>query len=188
LGGVEGKLFQPMAQAVMLALAAALIVTFTLVPALCARLLRGEKVRQPSVSEKEDSLPEITADNHITHNGGFAGLVIRGYRPVLDFALRHPAALLVPSAVLLAVALRIFLTLGSQFTPRLDEGSITAMVYKPVGMSLDRSLEIEQQSEGEILRRFPQVTRTFSRIGTSAVATDPMPPNENDLYIFYKPL
>ncbi len=54
LGGVEGKLFQPMAQAVMLALAAALIVTFTLVPALCARLLRGEKVRQPSVSEKED--------------------------------------------------------------------------------------------------------------------------------------
>lgn len=188
LGGVEGKLFQPMAQAVMLALAAALIVTFTLVPALCARLLRGEKVRQPSVSEKEDSLPEITADNHITHNGGFAGLVIRGYRPVLDFALRHPAALLVPSAVLLAVALRIFLTLGSQFTPRLDEGSITAMVYKPVGMSLDRSLEIEQQTEREILRRFPQVTRTFSRIGTSAVATDPMPPNENDLYIFYKPL
>ncbi len=62
------------------------------------------------------------------------------------------------------------------------------MVYKPVGMSLDRSLEIEQQTEREILRRFPQVTRTFSRIGTSAVATDPMPPNENDLYIFYKPL
>jgi cobalt-zinc-cadmium resistance protein CzcA len=77
--------------------------------------------------------------------------------------------------------------LGSQFTPRLDEGSITAMVYRPVGMSLERSLAIEQETERQIRRHYPQVTHTFSRIGTSEVATDPMPPNENDLYIFYGP-
>jgi cobalt-zinc-cadmium resistance protein CzcA len=80
----------------------------------------------------------------------------------------------------------IFRSLGSQFTPQLDEGSITAMVYRPVGMSLDRSLALKA-TEREILNRFPQVTHTFSRIGTSEVATDPMPPNENDLYIFYAP-
>jgi len=61
------------------------------------------------------------------------------------------------------------------------------MVYRPVGMSLERSLAIEQETELQIRRHFPQVTHTFSRIGTSEVATDPMPPNENDLYIFYAP-
>jgi cobalt-zinc-cadmium resistance protein CzcA len=188
LGGVEGKLFHPMAQAVMLALAAALIITFTLVPALCARFLRGGKVRKPDAGDTVPSLSEAITNSPIAHEGGFAAIVIRGYRPVLNFALRHPAVLFVSATALVGAALATFLTLGSQFTPRLDEGSITAMVYKPVGMSLDRSLAIEQQTEREILRRFPQVTRTFSRIGTSAVATDPMPPNENDLYIFYKPL
>lgn len=62
------------------------------------------------------------------------------------------------------------------------------MVYKPVGMSLPASLAIEKTTERTILQRFPQVTHVFSRIGTSEVATDPMPPSENDLYIFYKPV
>lgn len=175
LGGVEGKLFQPMAQTVMLALAAALIATFTLVPALSAWLLR---IREGAGQAEHGEAQER----------GFVGLVARGYAPTLEFALRHPALALGSAVALLAATIAVFLTLGAQFTPRLDEGSITAMVYKPVGMSLDRSLAIEQATERDILRRFPQVTRTFSRIGTSAVATDPMPPNENDLYIFYKPL
>ena len=177
LGGVEGKLFQPMAEAVMLALAAALIVTFTLVPALCAVLLRAEK---SSETDKEGAVHE---PSH-----GFAHIAAKIYGPALGVALRSPLVLLVCATGLLGASIAVFLNLGAQFTPRLDEGSITAMVYKPVGMSLDRSLAIEKETEQEILRRFPQVTHTFSRIGTSAVATDPMPPNENDLYIFYKPL
>jgi cobalt-zinc-cadmium resistance protein CzcA len=187
LGGVEGKLFHPMAEAVMLALAAALIVTFTLVPALCASLLRGEAPSRQSERIDGENEARLHATDSIRQSG-FAGVVARGYVPVLNFALRHPIALLFVAVGLLGGTFAVFQTLGAQFTPRLDEGSITAMVYKPVGMSLDRSLAIEQEIEREILRRFPQVTRTFSRIGTSAVATDPMPPNENDLYIFYKPL
>lgn len=195
LGGVEGKLFQPMAEAVMLALASAMIVTFTLVPALSAWLLRGEKaIKQSNGPENENKNDAVSSTacnsggHDVGHGGGLSGFIVRGYVPVLDFALRHPATMVGFAIVLLGGSLAVFQTLGAQFTPRLDEGSITAMVYKPVGMSLDRSLAIEQETEQEILRRFPQVTRTFSRIGTSAVATDPMPPNENDLYIFYKPL
>lgn len=192
LGGVEGKLFQPMAEAVMLALTSAMVVTFTLVPALSAWLLRENVVKLPPGSGNTND-PDSSPGNKkealdAAYRGGFTGLIMRGYLPVLGFALRHPAVMIASAGALLAVALMVFQTLGAQFTPRLDEGSITAMVYKPVGMSLGRSLEIEQNIEQEILRRFPQVTRTFSRIGTSAVATDPMPPNENDLYIFYKPL
>jgi cobalt-zinc-cadmium resistance protein CzcA len=192
LGGVEGKLFQPMAEAVMLALASAMIVTFTLVPALCAWLLRnnaiGPSVGPEKTNAEDCSFPKKADGPDVAYRRGLSGFIARGYLPVLDYALGHPAVMIVSAGALLATALTVFQTLGAQFTPRLDEGSITAMVYKPVGMSLARSLEIEQTIEQEILRRFPQVTHTFSRIGTSAVATDPMPPNENDLYIFYKPL
>lgn len=170
LGGVEGKLFQPMAQAVMLAIFAGLIWTFTIVPALSAWLLRAP------VKEAHDG-----------RSTGLIGVAERAYAPVLERALAHPKLLVVGAAILLAVTFLVFRTLGSQFTPQLDEGSITAMVYRPVGMSLERSLAIEAATEREIRRHFPQITHTFSRIGTSEVATDPMPPNENDLYIFYAP-
>lgn len=171
LGGVEGKLFQPMAQAVMLAIFAGLIWTFTIVPALAAWLLRA------SAGEAGDGRKK-----------GLIGYAERGYVPVLERALAHPKLLVLGALILLAGTFLVFRTLGSQFTPQLDEGSITAMVYRPVGMSLDRSLAIEKETERQIKRQFPQVTHTFSRIGTSEVATDPMPPNENDLYIFYAPL
>jgi cobalt-zinc-cadmium resistance protein CzcA len=170
LGGVEGKLFQPMAQAVILAILAGLVSTFTIVPALAAWLLRAPKGEQDGEERR-----------------GLIGVADRAYNPILNRALAHPIWLVCAAAVLLITSVVIFRSLGAQFTPQLDEGSITAMVYKPVGMSLERSLAIEQETEQALRRTFPQITRTFSRIGTSEVATDPMPPNENDLYIFYGP-
>ncbi|WP_294195733.1 CusA/CzcA family heavy metal efflux RND transporter [uncultured Sphingomonas sp.] len=170
LGGVEGKLFQPMAQAVMLAIVAGLLWTFTIVPALSAWLLRAP------ADAGEDA-----------HHKGLIGVAARGYAPLLERSLRHPGLMAAAAAVLLVVTFLVFRSLGSQFTPQLDEGAITAMVYRPVGMSLEQSLAIEQATEREIRRAFPQVTATFSRIGTSEVATDPMPPEQNDLYVFYSP-
>ncbi|WP_084581862.1 efflux RND transporter permease subunit [Sphingomonas azotifigens] len=170
LGGVEGKLFQPMAQAVMLAIVAGLAWTFTIVPMLSAWLLRAPVTHAEPEEEK-----------------GLIGLANRAYTPVLSAALAHPLLLVIGAAALLGATVLTFRTLGSQFTPQLDEGAITAMVYRPVGMSLERSLAIEQATEVAIRKAFPQVTHSFSRIGTSEVATDPMPPEQNDLYIFYAP-
>src|SRR5947199_2052237 len=62
------------------------------------------------------------------------------------------------------------------------------MLYKPVGMSLEESLRTDMEVENTLLRDFPEITRVFTRIGTSDIATDPMPPNESDVYIFYKPI
>ncbi|MBY9064715.1 CusA/CzcA family heavy metal efflux RND transporter [Sphingomonas yunnanensis] len=171
LGGVEGKLFQPMAQAVMLAIVAGLAWTFTIVPALSAWLLRA-----PARGDGDERAP-----------GGVIGYARRGYAPLLERALAHPLLLVLAALALLGGTALAFRSLGSQFTPQLDEGAITAMVYRPVGLSLEQSLAIEQRTELAIRRAFPQVTHTFSRIGTSEVATDPMPPNENDLYVFYAP-
>src|SRR3989454_9093569 len=82
----------------------------------------------------------------------------------------------------------LFTHLGAEFVPKLDEGSITSMLYKPVGMSLDESVRTDLELEKTLLRKLPEITRIFTRIGTSDIATDPMPPNECDVYIFYKPL
>src|SRR6266540_6422496 len=82
----------------------------------------------------------------------------------------------------------LFNHLGAEFIPKLDEGSITSMLYKPVGMSLEESLRTDIEVENTLLRDFPEITRVFTRIGTSDIATDPMPPNESDVYIFYKPI
>lgn len=61
------------------------------------------------------------------------------------------------------------------------------MLYRPVGQSLERSLEMQKRIDRFVRNRFPEVVRVFSRIGTAEVATDPMPPNEADFYLFYHP-
>ncbi|WP_156255110.1 efflux RND transporter permease subunit [Sandarakinorhabdus oryzae] len=166
LGGVEGKLFRPMAITVMLALTAALLVSVTLVPALASYWLKAGESHGPT---------KLVA-------------TLEGvYRPVLAATLQRPLLAIVPAVLAVVAAGLVFTRLGTVFTPRLDEGSITTMVYRPVDMSLEEALAEEMAVEQALLKKFPQLTHVFSRIGTAAVATDPMPPNENDLYIAYKP-
>ncbi|HXG47842.1 MAG TPA: CusA/CzcA family heavy metal efflux RND transporter [Methylomirabilota bacterium] len=166
LGGIEGKMFHPMALTVMLALGGALVLALTLMPALCAMLLGG-KVRE-------------------TEN-----LCIRWlkglYRPALDLALRRRWGVVGGAVALFALALVIFTRLGAEFVPKLDEGATTMMLYRPVDQSIEASVADQCAVEQLVRQRFPEVERVFSRIGTSEVATDPMPPNEADLYVFYKP-
>ncbi len=170
LTGVEGKTFHPMAITVMLALVGALLMALTLVPMLTAWLLRptgrvGTPARETWIIRRATAI----------------------YTPALDFGLAHTGLIAVVALVLAIGAGFIFNGLGAEFVPKLDEGSLATMVYKPVNMSLADSLATEIKSEKVIMQRFPAITTTFSRIGTSEVATDPMPPNQNDLYIFYKP-
>ncbi|MGH9200205.1 MAG: efflux RND transporter permease subunit [Vicinamibacterales bacterium] len=167
LTGIEGKMFHPMALTVMLALGGALVLALSLMPVLCSFLLRGH------IHE---------GDNRIIQ------FMKKLYAPTLDIALRLRWLVVVASVVLFAGSLWLFTRLGAEFVPKLDEGSITSMLYKPVGMSMEESLRTDVEVENRLLAEFPELTRVFSRIGTSDIATDPMPPNESDVYIFYKPL
>jgi len=167
LTGIEGKMFHPMALTVMLALTGALLLTLTLMPVLCSFLLGGQ------VHE---------GDNRIM------AVVKRLYEPSLTLALRQRWLAVAGAVALLAGSLWLFTRLGAEFVPKLDEGSITSMLYKPVGMSLEEALRTDIEIENRLLAEFPEITRVFTRIGTSDIATDPMPPNESDVYIFYKPL
>ncbi len=167
LTGIEGKMFHPMALTVMLALGGALVLALTLMPVLCSFLLRGK------ISESDSALIRFAK---------------RLYEPTLNFALRRRGIVTGAAIALFAGSLWLYTRLGAEFVPQLDEGSITSMIYKPVGMSIEESIRTDNEVSKRLLAEFPELTRIFTRIGTSDIATDPMPPNESDVYIFYKPI
>ncbi len=167
LTGIEGKMFHPMALTVMLAMGGALALALTLMPVLCSFLLGG------IIHEGDNRLIQFLK---------------RLYAPTLDTALRLRWIVVLAAALLFAGSVWLYTRLGAEFVPTLDEGSITAMLYKPVGMSMEESLRTDIEVENKLRTEFPEITRIFSRIGTSDIATDPMPPNESDVYIFYKPM
>ena len=166
LNGVEGKMFQPMAITVILALLGALLLALTLMPVLCTFLLRGR------IREKESPIVRMCK-------------VI--YRSALRLALAHRFVVMTAALAILAGALLLLSRMGSEFIPTLDEGSYDVMVYRKSGMSLEKSLAMEEQNEKVLRKDFPEITDVYARIGTSEIASDPMAASENDLYITYKP-
>jgi cobalt-zinc-cadmium resistance protein CzcA len=164
LTGVEGKMFRPMALAVIIALIAALVLSLTFVPAAVALFLRGK------IEEKENA-------------------IVRGarrvYVPILEGALKFRALILVGAVIFVAVCGWIGSRMGTEFIPTLDEGDIAVQALRIPGTSLTQSLEMQFQLE-HALKDVPEVKTYFSRVGTAEVATDPMPPNISDGYVMLK--
>ena len=166
LSGIEGKMFHPMAITVMLALGGALVLAITLMPVLCSFLLTG------TIHEGDNRLVRLAKAI---------------YAPLLNWTLNHGRWVIFGAAALFVGSVWLLQRLGAEFVPKLDEGSFTVSVYRTNSMGLPASLASEIVSEKAILQQVPEVTRLFSRIGTSEVATDPMPPSQCDLYLFYRP-
>ena len=166
LTGVEGKMFKPMALTVIYALVGSLLLSLTLMPVLCTFLLRGK------VSEEDNVL--------IKRLKGF-------YRASLHEAINHRWKVIVSVVLLFALSAWVFSRMGAEFIPQLDEGSLSSQMIRANSISLDASIEMQERAEKLLLQKFPGITGTFSRIGTSEVATDPMGVNASDTYIFYKP-
>ncbi len=163
--GVEGKMFEPMALTVIIALACAFVLSLTFVPALLAIVLTGR------VSETDNAL-------------------VRGmkaaYRPVLDAAIRAPFAFAVFALALLAGAGILATRLGTEFIPQLDEEAIALNATRIPSTSLTQSQAMQLKVEKAVLA-FPEVATVFSKTGTAEVASDPMPPNSSDTFVILKP-
>jgi cobalt-zinc-cadmium resistance protein CzcA len=166
LTGVEGKMFHPMALTVVIALAAAMMLTVTFIPAALA-LFVGSRVE-----ERENRL---------------MGWARRRYEPLLRFFLRHPRRVLVGATATVGVALLLALRLGSEFVPNLNEGDLAVAALRVPGTSLSQSVTMQQTIEATLKQRFPEIDRVFARTGTAEIAADPMPPNLSDGYIMLKP-
>jgi len=164
LTGVEGKMFQPMAFAVILALLAALVLSLTFVPAAVAVVLTGH------IEERENRLVQGAR---------------RAYAPVLEGALRRRVPVLAGAVAFVIACGWLGTRLGSEFIPSLDEGDLAVQALRIPGTSLTQSLEMQFQLE-RALAGVPEVKTVFSRVGTAEVATDPMPPNIADGYVMLK--
>jgi cobalt-zinc-cadmium resistance protein CzcA len=163
--GIEGKMFEPMAFTVILALAAAFVLSLTLVPALIAIAITGR------VQEKENRL---------------VAALKRWYRPFLRRAVATPVPVIAVAVVLFATALFGFSRLGQEFIPSFDEQNIAMHALRIPSTALSQS-QAMQLSVEKTVSRFPQVSFVFSKTGTAEVASDPMPPNASDTFIILKP-
>ncbi len=166
LSGIEGKMFHPMALTVMFALAGALVLTLTLMPVLCSCLLRGDM--------KE-------GDNRLIRGAK------RVYAPILAWALRFRWLVVAGALGLLAISVFTFNRLGAEFVPQLDEGTFLIQPVRAASIGLDAAIEMQKKTERVLRADFPEVARTYSRIGTAEVALDPMGLNTADTYVFFAP-
>ena len=164
LTGVEGKMFQPMAITVIMALIAALILSFTFVPAAVALVMTGR------VAEKPNAV--VTAAE-------------QAYRPALAAALRGAPVVFTGAGVLAALAIALILRMGTEFVPSLNEGDIAMHAMRIPGTGLNQAISMQSQLEDRI-KSFAEVKRVFTKIGTAEVATDPMPPSVADVFIMLK--
>lgn len=162
--GVEGKMFEPMAITVILALVSALLLSLTFVPAMIAIFVKGK------VSEKESRM--IIAAK-------------KGYEPALKSAMKHPLKTAGAAFGLFAIVGYSALFLGTEFIPTLDEKDVAMHAMRIPSTSLTQSQDMQFEVEKAISSN-PEVAFVFSKTGTAEMAADPMPPNVSDTFIILK--
>jgi Cu(I)/Ag(I) efflux system membrane protein CusA/SilA len=152
LEGQEGRLFKPLAYTKTFAMAAAALLSVTLVPVAMGLFVRGKIFR-----ERSNPL-----------NRGLRAL----YSPVLKFALAHRGGVLVGAAATVILTWIPWSRLGSEFMPPLDEGTILFMPTTLPGVGVTRAREI-LTTQDSILASFPEVERVWGKAGRASTATDP---------------
>jgi Cu(I)/Ag(I) efflux system membrane protein CusA/SilA len=162
----EGRLFHPLAFTKSFAMAAAALLSVTLVPALMALFVRGKIA------------PE--AKNPVNR------FLIRVYRPVIALVLRRPWATIGAAAAVLAVSLYPVLRIGSEFMPTLNEGTLLYMPSTLPGLSITKAAQI-LQTQDRIIKSFPEVESVWGKAGRAETATDPAPVEMFETVINLKP-
>ncbi len=167
LQGVEGKLFRPMALTVIFALTASLILSLTLMPVLASLGLSRR------MSEQETFL------DRAAH---------RFFQPLLRAGLDHPVATLLLVGLITVATTILGLNLGSEFVPRLNEGTLTINTIRMAGVSVAESVRYGTRIEQLLLKKFPhEIADIWSRTGTAEVATDPMGLELTDIFMTLRP-
>ncbi len=168
LQGLEGKMFAPLAYTISIALGCALLLSMTLIPVLASIGLKPAPV---------------FGGGRIPHP---ADVVRRMYRPHLRWVLGHPWAIAGAAVVLLVAAAIIVPTLGTEFLPSMDEGSIVVQPFQIPSVSLTQSLDTVARIEAAIME-LPEVIHVVSRTGRSDISSDPMGVGESDTYVILRP-
>jgi cobalt-zinc-cadmium resistance protein CzcA len=165
LGGIEGKMFKPMAWTVVFALAGSLLLTLTLTPVLASLLLRRT--------------------GH-EHEPPFVGRLRRLYLRGLEACLSHRALVLSGGLVAVVVGALLGTRLGGEFIPRLDEGDISISAVRPASVAISEVAAGTGRME-RVLKRFPEALTVVSRSGSPELATDVMGIELGDVFVILRP-
>ena len=165
LASVEGRMFRPMALTVLFALGAAFVLSVTLVPALASLVLDR--------NARDRHSPLIRGAEKV-------------YAPVLRGVLSWPRVTSALAAASFIAAVGLATTLGREFLPKLDEGTLVIPSIRLPSVSLEQSLVQTKQVETTLLK-IPEVTGVVCRTGRAEIAIDPMGINMTDVYVLLKP-
>lgn len=163
--GVEGKMFEPMALTVIIALGCAFVLSVTFVPAMIVLFVTGP------VKEKESRFM-LAAQSR--------------YRAILEKVVHMPGRVGIGAAIAFVASLLVMMQLGQEFIPQLDEKDIAMHAMRIPSASLDQSARMQHLVE-KAVSVIPEVAIIFAKTGTAEVASDPMPPNVSDTFIILKP-
>jgi Cu(I)/Ag(I) efflux system membrane protein CusA/SilA len=154
LEATEGRLFRPLAFTKTYAMGFAALLSVTLTPALAVLVIRG------GIRAEESNPVSVW--------------LVRAYTPVVHRVVRRRGLVVAASVLAMAATVPVFLRLGSEFMPPLDEGTLLYMPTAPPGMSMSQAVDVLQRMDAEIAR-FPEVESVFGKIGRAESATDPAP-------------
>ena len=163
LEGVEGKMFDPMAKTVVLALFGSLLVGLILMPIFILFFIKKAQHKEPIIFKA----------------------IKKSYHYVLEKALNFKLVTVFLSVVFFFVSLFTASHMGMDFMPQLDEGDLVIGLVRDSSQNIDESAIYQTKAE-EIILQSPEVDYVFSRIGTPESATDPMSPNFADTFIILK--
>jgi len=182
----EGRMFKPLAYTKTLAMLIAAVMAITLDPALRLLLARVDRFdfRPSWLCRVTNAL--LVGKIRREEDHAISRWMIRIYEPVVRWTLRRKWAVISGAAALVVLAIPVFLSLGSEFMPPLDEGVILYMPSTMPGISISQAQQLLQTTDG-ILARFPEVDRVLGKAGRAETSTDPAPLSMLETVIVLKP-
>ena len=165
LEGLEGKLFRPVALTIVFALASAVLLSLTVIPALSSLLLGSTR----------------HGESRLVH-----WLEAR-YTPLLVRVLAHPRQAIAGALLAMAAAGGIYFLVGKSFMPLMDEGNLILQVEKSPAISLESSVALDLRIQRALLAQVPEIVSLVGRVGSDELGMDPMGLNDTDMFMVLKP-
>jgi cobalt-zinc-cadmium resistance protein CzcA len=166
MSGIEGRMYSPLAAAVVSAMAGSLLLSLTVVPVASGMFLKPHREAQPD---------DVAVIRWLKH----------AYAPLLDTCLNHRKLVMLVCFVITVPALTLGFYVGSDFMPKLDEGAFLLQTLMPPEASLDQVDRMNHRVE-DTLRSFPEVEDVVRRTGRAERTEDPMSHTSSDVLVVIK--
>jgi Cu(I)/Ag(I) efflux system membrane protein CusA/SilA len=182
----EGRLFKPLAYTKTLAMVVAAILTITLDPALRLLVMNLKNFNFRPLWLCKAANAALVGAIHPEEKHPLSAFLVRLYDPVARWALNHKRLIIGLALGLIIVTVPVFMKLGSEFMPPLDEGALFYMPTTMPGISITEAKKLLQVTD-RVMKRFPEVDRVLGKAGRAETATDPAPLSMLETVIILKP-